>query len=346
MDKEIQQIKQHKKKTITIEEISSIYNITEQVSLKTCIEMLIMENIIIPIKSAGKTYKVPQIYKRYRIVQEDNSRLQEEMMVSYDNQLNFDYFKNHIPEYLKYKPYIEKLSDFIKKSKQNTLCEMSINERSFDIFGDEKFLSSNDGQMLLNKLKISETELLIYRTPEPFFYYVSEQSTSNNVLIVENKDTWYSMRRLMMNRDKILGLEFKCIIYGEGRKIQSSFMDIAMEEYNSFNSKENLFFYFGDIDSYGISILKSLQEQNPEYKIIPFYEGYKFLLTNYQRKRFKSDKLNKLTDNTISMFNIYNIFKKLSETEQELIYKICIENYILPQEIVNNEVLHRKEYIC
>jgi hypothetical protein len=324
------------KKQINVAEIKELYYINDHKELVSFINQCISEGVLSPCKSSKKTYQIPQIYEKYHIVhlKSVNDDMLHEISYKLSHKLYIDYYKSHTGEYEEVREYVLKLSDYLKTNK-NMQISLSLNERSFDIFGNEKFLGTKLGQSILTKLQVSYDDLCIYKTPEPFFYYINDRSDSKNVLIIENKDTWYTIKNLLKQNKKVLGIDFKAIIYGEGRKIQRTFADINYEEYNRFNSQDNVFYYFGDIDSYGVDILYFLISEYGAYKIIPFYKAYSVLLLNLNRKRNKEDKQNISLD----IDKIKLCFKEYQEDTFNHILSICNENYILPQEILNNSIL-------
>ena len=91
------------------------------------------------------------------------------------------------------------LMNFFKNGRPST--PLSINERSLQIFGNEKFLASPDCKKILNQYGLSMGLFNVYSTPEPFIYY-TKHNDSKNALIVENKDTWYTMRKILMDTGK------------------------------------------------------------------------------------------------------------------------------------------------
>lgn len=333
--------KQYKTKTITADNIKEAFQLHNQTELKTLIEKLISEKLILPI---GKemTYQSPQVHKKYRIIRENNLELLQEMKYQYHVILNIDYYKKHIEDYEKDKPAILQLSNYLKSGKLKKCDMMSINERSMDIFGNEKFMASKDGQTLFTRLKLTMETFRIYRTPEPFFYYYNPDIPSKQVLIIENKDTWYTMRQLLRENRNICGMSFCAVIYGEGRKIQNSFRDIDFEEYKPLNDSDHTFYYFGDIDSYGIDILCKLIEDNPGYSMIPFLKGYQFLLAKEgkRRKKTEADKI------TLGKEKVDRIFSGLTDQERETLYSVCTKGEILPQELLNNEILRGEYFSC
>lgn len=225
----------------------------------------------------------------------------------------------------------KQLADFIKSRRCTT--PLSINERSFQIFGDEKFLNSAEGKTLLNKNHISLHMLNVYKTPEPFIYYINPYTNSKNALIIENKDTWYTMKRILKDYGSICGIDIKALIYGEGRKIQNSFA--YMEEDDTTDIHDILtFYYFGDIDASGIDIFYKLKNTYKKYDICPFEPGYEYLYENRHLKRKKEMK-------NITRIPSYEImpFKFLGDEARVELMNLCNQDYIIPQEIMNHDVL-------
>lgn len=326
-------------KIITVDKIKELSKVQSQLDLKRVIDELKEGGYITPM-GTKMTYQYPQVYEKYRVCKKDNSALLHEMNYTYHVSLNFDYYKSHIKEYEKDRTCIRQLSDYIMNGNLKSSEEMSVNERSFSIFGHEKYLASDDGRKLLGRLKLKLEMFHTYRTPEPFFYYYNPHIQSGNVLILENKDTWYTVRQLLREGRAILSVYFCAVIYGEGRKIQNSFKDIDFEEYKPFNDPGNTFYYFGDIDNAGIDILIKLKEEHKGYCILPFLEAYRFLLDYKDKKRTKTDKEDRLT---VTKEKIEGIFTGMMPEEISDMYEICAGNYILPQEILNNDYLRNNK---
>lgn len=222
------------------------------------------------------------------------------------------------------------LAQFFKDNRISS--EMSINERSFQIFGDEKFLASDEGRTLLRKNGLSQGFLKVYPTPEPFIFYCVAND-SKNVLIIENKDTWYTMRRILKEGGNILGMDIGVLIYGEGRKIQSSLAYAKEADVREKFEGKN-FYYFGDIDSSGLDILSKLKEKYPEFFIKPFEPGYRFLFRQRGKKRAKTVK--PILFPRERMIGLLPFF---STEENEEIFRLCNGNFIIPQEALNCEYL-------
>lgn len=214
---------------------------------------------------------------------------------------------------------------------------VSINERSLQLFGDEKYLASSDGQSYLSKHNLSLGLFKVYRASEPFLYYATG-IPSTDALIVENKDTWYTMRKILIETGKICGMKFAAVIYGEGRKIQSSFAYIMDSEYKSLQNIST-FYYFGDLDSSGIDILYKLQKSYTQ-NIVPFEPGYRYLYDHRNMGRTKE--LQKHISITLKEVKILDFLGSDALTD---IYTFCNHDYLVPQELMNYDVLERWEWL-
>lgn len=224
----------------------------------------------------------------------------------------------------------QKIQLFIQTGKAD--IPLSVNERSLQIFGNEKYLASPECQSILKKYHLSLGLFNVYQTPEPFIYYHS-MFESKDALIIENKDTWYTMRKVLMETGSICGMRFSALIYGEGRKIQSSFSYIESEDTRDIHQIDQ-FYYFGDIDSSGIDILYKLIQLYPSYRIIPFEIGYDYLYTHQKQGRKKELK----RDIKISMQELM-VLQNLGIEKIKKIFDLCNQGYIIPQEVMNYEVL-------
>ena len=116
----------------------------------------------------------------------------------------------------------------------------------------------------------------MYGTTEPLAYYAHTREVPQKLLIVENKDTFYSMRRhLLDGKSTILGEPVGTLIYGAGKGILKSFQDfdLCVEPYMKEPGNEIL--YFGDLDYEGIGIYESLAGMFAKsWQIRPFTAAY------------------------------------------------------------------------
>ena len=178
----------------------------------------------------------------------------------FDHDLGMDasYYLKNIEQYNLDRPHIERLKNFLHENSG----ELTLNEISYMIFKDEKALTqpekaSVNGKRILSNLGLDINSIPYVNTISPFYYPTS--SEGDTVLVVENKDTCFSLLRLLGERDS----NIKGIIYGEGRAVIKIFKFLHVYKLGS----KDLFLYYGDIDQEGFDIARSLIEKYPGYSI-------------------------------------------------------------------------------
>lgn len=318
---------------VSLEELEKLYKVNDYLKLKDIIIELIDTEQIKPIKASGLNGKKPALFTMYRIIakKEIRSDIIDELNYKLHPLLQLEYYYKNVDIYEIDREYITKLSEFLKNNKEQLNTRVSLNERSFQIWQKEKYLKNGGGKKLLSNLGLEISYLNTYDTNEPLAYYSQHKSTPQNILILENADTFYSFREyLIKKQDKILGIDIGTLIYGRGKGIIKSFseFDLIAEPY--LLNKNNQILYFGDLDYEGIIIYESFYRQfHKDYNIEPFREGYIQML-NYAKNMdlpYTKDGQNR---------NIENIFKKnFTDKENKLIDEILTKNLYIPQEILN-----------
>lgn len=140
--------------------------------------------------------------------------------------LDMSYYQKNPEKYIQDRKYIRLLSKYLTQNRNLLNYSATINERSFEIFQREKFLDREKGLTLLAHLGLAAEQFNFYETSEPMSYYSHKKETPQNFLIIENKDTFYSMRKHLIEKgDTILGLQVGTLIYGGGKGIYKSFAD-------------------------------------------------------------------------------------------------------------------------
>ncbi len=322
------------KKKITVEEIERIYKINSYSDLFTLISKLIENNEIEAIKNSGGNGKKPALYKRYRIIEDedDNSFYLDELDYKILSKFDVTYYKKNINKYKEHREYILSLNLFIKENENLLKTPLSINERSFQIWSREKFLQREEGKTILKNLGLKLEYLNCYDTSEPLAYYSKSKEAPQNILILENKDTYYTMRKYLINFNNIiLGKKIDTVIYGAGKGIIKAFNDyeISVEDYLS--NKENTIFYFGALDYEDILIYESFYVKYKEnYNIKLFVEAYRKMVDKI--KHISSLPKTKVGQNR----NISDYFlKEFSLEYREKINEILKDDLYIPQEIIN-----------
>ena len=262
-------------------------------------EKLCLQQIISPVKASGKNGRNPGLYNSYRRVEHKLDQTALDELLTFHPDLSIDYYRTRPAGFMDDFPYLSALNKFLFSGSDLTI-PYSLNERSFQIFRDEKFLASTAGRAFLQHIGFDFSRLNCYQTFEPFFYsqYLRQEDNFANLLIVENKDTFFSLKKCFSEeRRQIGGISFNFLLYGEGRKIVTSFG--FYREVQGLHGKTPRAYYFGDLDPEGIDIFGQLQENFPEIKIEPFTYLYQALLerhpewpkARHQNQKLKPERL-------------------------------------------------------
>ena len=153
-----------------------------------------------PVKSSPGNGRKPALHTQYWLVEEkqDYSAWEEELLYRTDTHINVEYYLRHLDMYDKDRAYVRRLSDYLRDQSGRLFVPISRNERSFEIWGEEKFLSGGAGRTILSRCKIDESVLNVYSTAEPFAYFAAYRDVPQKILILENKDPFFGMRRYLL----------------------------------------------------------------------------------------------------------------------------------------------------
>ncbi|WP_231682493.1 Wadjet anti-phage system protein JetD domain-containing protein [Phosphitispora fastidiosa] len=289
---------------------------------------MVEKGILSPVKARGINCKSPELYNIYRIVPSDEKpelEKRRQLLTQYHPMINTSFYLRHVKELEQDERYISLLDRFLKDNPDlGKLTPITVNERSFQVFRDEKWLLSVQGQNFLQRVGLDLDKLQCYITHEPFFYYSKKQNSGPvNVLIVENKDTFFSLKTLFQEGiNSWDGIEFSLLIYGEGRKIEKSISFYGeLDDYQNVTSE---FCYFGDLDPEGISIWHALAAKIP---VKPFVFFYKILFEKYGFDAPVVRKNQRFSHEAVEEFAAY--FTKDIAAGMK---KMLMAGYYLPQE--------------
>lgn len=295
------------------------------------INELVEENVLEPIKNSFSSGRTNLGYSRYKLVskKEDLNYLKTEILYLHPSLCNNIYIKK-IDKYLVDKDKVLILDKYLK-DKNNLSFRYTANERSYEIFGDEKYILSKEGTRLLNNLNITLEDLNCYKTNESFFYAYEEKDIIN-ALIIENKDTYTSLYKYFLDNEGLIlfSKQINLLIYGEGKKIVSSFSyinDLVKD------NKIHEILYFGDIDAEGLRIFEKLNKKYPEFNIIPFSQMYRELLSKASELHTLKNKQMPYVDGEFIKLIDYDIQDKLLD--------IVTNSYYIPQEALNSYELFK-----
>lgn len=303
----------------------------------------IREHRLIPVKKSPLNGKKPALHLSYWIVEEEPDYKEEieELKFRMSPAISTDYYFNHLKTYREEAKWVRLLNRYL--TEQQEPAYVSVNERSFQIWGREKFLQREQGRTVLAHCGIRMEQLRVYGTTEPLAYYSASRRIPQTILILENKDTFYSMRRYLLEEEKphsggpgkIFGEEIGTLVYGGGKGILRSFEDFSLCVEPHVNARENEILYFGDLDYEGIGIYERLADsfQKESSGIRPFVPAYTKMLEK-ARCRGGTDFLPETSEGQNQNLS-GRFFQYFSEQEQEEMKRILQAGKYIPQEIVN-----------
>ena len=325
------------KRKMTLIEIQDYLKIADYQCLFDTIQKLVTDGIVEPIKSSGINGKKPSLYQAYRIIlrEKDYSVWKEELLYLYPA-LNNEYYLKHLDIYEKDRKFVLCIENYFKNREDCLKQEMSYNERSFEIFSREKFLLKEGGIRILKNLGLTLCDLNIYETTEPLAYYSHTKLPGQTILVIENKDTFYSMRKhLMAGNDTIFGKRIGSLIYGGGKAIYRSFQDfdLCVEPY--MKDPKNRVEYFGDLDYEGILIYEQVKQIAKDWvEIVPFVQAYQAMIKKSHGIELPRTKDAQNRNGGSIFFDYFD-----EDTKKQIVDILQSERYI-PQEI-----LHCGEFI-
>lgn len=291
-----------------------------------------------PVKSAKTNGKSPALCLAYwKIEEADTSyrELEEELKFQLEPLISVEYYLEHLEEYRKDRFWVLRLDEYLKNNRGLLEQPESVNERSFEIWNREKFLTKEQGIRILKRCGIDAAFFHMYETAEPLACYSNTREIPQNMLILENKDTFFSMRRFLLDGNTaILGKEIRTLIYGGGKRVVKSFQDFELSVEPYMKSQGNKIYYFGDLDYEGIGIYESLSRQcikNHEKRtIVPFVAAYEKMLQKAEQVHGLPETKEQQNRNITGDFFAY-----FSEDTVGRMLEILEKDQYIPQEILN-----------
>lgn len=325
----MKKMKDYPKNKITLLEIQELLMIEEYPEVVNAVTQMVGEGMIKPIKSSGSNGKRPSLYNTYTIIREkeENPEWIDELRYL-STKLDNNYYIKHLRQYAKVREYVLLINRYMETQSECLEWEESVNERSFEIFQREKFIAEEGGKTLLKNLNLTFEQLNIYETSEPLAYYSKEKSIPQNIVFIENKDTFYSMRKyLLEGNSTIFGQKIGTLIYGGGKRILRSLKDFHVSAEPYMLDERNEYLYFGDLDYEGIGIYEALYEEMKSERIVrPFVEAYIRMIEKTEHMELP---MTKKGQNRTSLGIFEGFF---NQTELEKIHTILQSDRYIPQE--------------
>ena len=320
-------LQDYPRKRITLEELNLICSDPEQITELT------EQGALVPVKKSGTNgnMKTP-LFLRYTICIENTAQIPANEIYALHPRLSANgYLLRNRVQFVNNKEFLCRLSEWLTHCKHNDM--MSRRERSFSIFGEEKELDNHS--RLLESMGISGDMLGFYETPELCFSdYIPVRKPVMKILVCENKDIWFNIRRLMYENGacSVFGTRIDGVIFGQGNDITGK---DKFRSYAQFLGADKVsFLYCGDIDRAGFDIFLRLCKAAAELQIDLFIPAYRKML------ELSSDmELPASDDGRCIMPEMSGILPLFRTEEQEMITRILQDNKRLPQEILSYPVL-------
>ena len=205
-----------KRQKIQLKDIMSQHSDMEYQQLYAYVMELIKNKALEPMKTAksnGRTPALPISFWRYE-EETDYTDVYEELKYKYHPLINTSYYRKHPERYEADKHNLQLLSNYLKNHSNLLKIKETMNERSFEIFHREKYFQREGGLEFCKRVAIDADKLAFYETSEPLSYYSYSKQAPQNILIIENKDTFFDIRRYMNTGcNHILGKEFGDLDY-------------------------------------------------------------------------------------------------------------------------------------
>ena len=299
------------------------------------------------IKSSGFNQRQPQLKKRWRLVKKEHQFWSDKDILRLSRQLNLNYYlkrPGQQTEDLKQKLF--RLCDFLSSKAEREWA--SREERSLELFADEKFLSRAEGKKLLNNLKLNLADLKAQQYNHLFVYWTLDPAEIKNILIMENHSAFIGAKKALAVGINIFNKEFDTGIYGQGKKIISSFsfleellgVDLLQDEQERLDRIKKLnIYYAGDFDPEGFAIYKSLKEKYLQYEIELLAEYYQLLLDETDKfypSQKRQNKNKEVLAEVAAEFRSQDFIELAASLE-----KAWEKDLRLPQELITFEVLKR-----
>lgn len=300
------------------------------------IKNLIDDKVMRPISRSGSNGLNPTLHKRYQVSKIANN-LEDfsEEIKRLHPVFNIEGYLVNTTKYSLERDIIFTIDGFIREKSFLLDDPASINERSFQIFGKEKMIRLDSACKSVFSFNCNlEKYLSMYHTPEPFFeHFIGSEYTETqiNVLIIENKDTWYTLRKLMnKGYNRLYGITFNSLIFGEGKKItrkRDSLREFALTYYDQ--SLPMNFYYFGDLDMEGIEIFENVIKVNLDLNINLLKQGYLDMLDEAMNRTMPDCSELQQPSKGKAFFSYFDL------DQVRVIKELLNEGKFIPQEILS-----------
>jgi len=330
MDKLLhEKLVKYRKQKISISDLERMVGRSASTYTKFAEQILKLEETgyLSMVKSTGRNQRTPSLANQYRIhknlFNQEYHRELQRYRLTFNDAINLDgYFNVDRSTWEKDLPYLEKIHTYIEA---NGLPkdEAAAPERSFELVGDEKWISEQQGEEVLHRVQLWD-RLRIFPVSDPLMFAINPNQVDKDKqlhLIVENKTTYQALLPIITQTN------FSTLIYGSGNKIPKSIENFP----NQFPVvAKHIFFYFGDIDHSGITIWHSLNNREPAIPALPFYQA-----------ALRKEKVHGKTNQRPNEQALISFVAYFAKKQQKQIRALLAEGAYYPQEVLKTKELQK-----
>lgn len=264
-------LQDYPKKTVDLDVLQAAFASWDYDRFRPAVAALLEDGSLMAIRAGGVDFsglprrlkRVPaKLFASVSVIQAEAIRL------ALSEKLDFSfYYEQPLKVWQADLPYIEKLSAWLA---QGIGKMTSLQQRSWDIFADEKYLLG-PGAALLKRVGLTTADLGICDQPDPLMMAVHPGHLQQPVchhLVVENKAPY---GRLLPH---LAESRLTALIFGGGWKIAAN-LDLLPTQCGCPNA-HHVVWYFGDFDWEGLRIWQAAaRAETVEVRLaVPFYEAF------------------------------------------------------------------------
>ncbi|MCI7599806.1 MAG: DUF2399 domain-containing protein, partial [Megasphaera sp.] len=264
-------LQEYPKKTLDLDVLQAAFSSWDYDRFRPAVAALLKDGSLTAVRTGGVDFSgLPRRLKRVpaRLFASVPVIQAEAIRLALSERLDFSfYYEQPLAVWQADLPYIEKLSAWLARGIGETT---SLQQRSWDIFADEKYLLG-PGAGLLKRLGLTTADLGICDQPDPLMMAVQPARLQQPVchhLVVENKAPYGRLAPHLAEG------QLTSIIFGCGWKIAAN-LDLLPQQCGCPHAR-HVVWYFGDFDWEGLRIWQAAaSSKTVEVRLaVPFYEAF------------------------------------------------------------------------
>lgn len=329
-EKLVNYLQTYKKATVSLYDLESVFHgdaLSYEEFASIILELEKQGHLEI-VKSKGRNGKPLSLAYQYKIIKTSLKDSYRQKLHQYRLQLHHlikidHYFALESNVWDRDLYYLQKIDNYLRN---NPLPEEPVPapERSFELVGDEKWITEKQGKECLERIGLWEVCKII-PVADPLMLAINPNTFSHREhihLIVENKTTYQALLTTLPLTS------FTTLIYGSGKKIIKSIE--LFDHQLPIKNAHHTFYYFGDIDHEGVSIWHSLGKKSEIKLALPFYQ--ECLKRTYAHGKQKQRR----NEEALTTFLQY-----FTPLEQQTIISMLDDGGYIPQEVLKSGELQK-----